>query len=42
MLKAAAQLKRLSFLMRLMALLPASTGRQGSRPWGGVCLLARQ
>ena len=40
-LKTAARLKRLSFRMRLMALLPESKGRQGSRPWAGVCLLAR-
>lgn len=41
MLKTAAGLKRLSFLMRLAALLPDSTGPQGSRPWSGVCLLAK-
>jgi len=41
MLKTAAGLKRLSFWMRLLALLPESKGRQGSRPWGGVCLLAK-
>jgi methyltransferase (TIGR00027 family) len=40
-LKTAARLKRLSFQMRLMALLPESTGAQGSRPWAGVCLLER-
>ena len=37
-LKAAARLKRLSFGMRL----PASNGAQGSRPWSGICLLAKQ
>ena len=37
----AARLKRLSFQMRLMALLPESSGAQGSRPWAGVCLLER-
>jgi methyltransferase (TIGR00027 family) len=42
MLKTAARLKRLSFVMRLLALLPESKGRQGSRPWAGVCLLAKQ
>ena len=42
LLKTAARLKRLSLWMRLLALLPESTGRQGSRPWGGVCLLAKQ
>jgi methyltransferase (TIGR00027 family) len=41
LLKTAARLKRLSFFMRLIALLPASNGRQGNRPWGGVCLLAK-
>ena len=41
LLKTAAHLKRLSFWMRLLAKLPESTGEQGSRPWGGVCLLAR-
>jgi methyltransferase (TIGR00027 family) len=40
-LKTAARLKRLSFQMRLMALLPESSGAQGSRPWAGVCLLER-
>ncbi len=42
LLKTAAQLNRLTFGMRLLALLPASNGRQGSRPWGGVCRLARK
>ena len=42
LLKTAARLKRLSFMMRLAALLPESNGRQGSRPWGGVCRLARK
>jgi methyltransferase (TIGR00027 family) len=42
MLKTAARLKRLSWFMRLMALLPESKGRQGSRPWSGICLLAKQ
>jgi methyltransferase (TIGR00027 family) len=41
LLKTAAHLKRLTFWMRLLAMLPESTGEQGSRPWGGVCLLAR-
>ncbi|HMD78337.1 MAG TPA: SAM-dependent methyltransferase [Terracidiphilus sp.] len=41
-LKTAARLKRLSFAMRLLSLLPASNGRQGSRPWSGICLFARQ
>jgi methyltransferase (TIGR00027 family) len=41
-LKAAAGLKRLSFFMRLMALLPENPNHSGSRPWGGVCLLGRE
>jgi methyltransferase (TIGR00027 family) len=41
-LKAAARAKRLPFWLRLVALLPESTGRQGRRPWSGVCLLERQ
>lgn len=40
-LKTAARLKRLSFGMWLLSLLPQSNGRQGSRPWSGICLLAR-
>jgi methyltransferase (TIGR00027 family) len=42
MLKTAAEVKRLSFFMRIMALLPESSGRQGSRPWGGVVRLSRE
>jgi methyltransferase (TIGR00027 family) len=41
MLKTAAGIKRLPFFLRLMALLPESNGRQGSRPWGGVIRLTR-
>lgn len=41
MLKTAARLGRLSWGMRLFALLPESKGRQGSRPWGAGCLFAR-
>lgn len=41
-LKAAARFKRLSFGMRILSLLPESNGRQGSRPWSGICLLAKQ
>jgi len=41
MIKTAAQIKRLPFFLRLVALLPESNGRQGSRPWGAVCRLAR-
>ncbi|MGA8013645.1 MAG: SAM-dependent methyltransferase [Candidatus Acidiferrales bacterium] len=42
LLKTAARLKRLPFQMRLMALLPESKGKQGSRPWSAICLLARK
>jgi methyltransferase (TIGR00027 family) len=42
MLKTASKIKRLPFgPLRLVALLPESNGRQGSRPWGGVCRLTR-
>jgi methyltransferase (TIGR00027 family) len=41
MLKTAASINRLPFFLRLMALLPESNGRQGSRPWGAVCHLTR-
>ncbi|HXN52391.1 MAG TPA: SAM-dependent methyltransferase [Candidatus Acidoferrum sp.] len=40
LLKNAAQLKRLSFLLRLVALLPESEKSRRDRPWSGVCLLA--
>ena len=40
-LKTAARLNRLSFGMRLLSMLPASSGPQGSRPWSGVCLLEK-
>jgi len=40
-LKTAARLKRLSFGMRLLSLFPQSNSRQGSRPWSGICLLAK-
>ncbi len=40
-LKTAAHLKRLSFGMSLLSLLPQSNGRQGSRPWSGICLFAK-
>jgi len=40
-LKAAARAKRVSLLFRLFALLPQSNGRQGNRPWSGICLLER-
>jgi methyltransferase (TIGR00027 family) len=41
-LKTAARLKRLSFPMRLVALLPENPNNSGSRPWGGVCLLGSE
>ncbi len=41
-LKTAARLKRLSFGMKIAALLPASNGAQGSRPWSGICLFDKQ
>jgi len=41
LLKTAARLGRLSFGMRLLAMLPESAGKQGSRPWGGICLQAK-
>ncbi|MGZ4840671.1 MAG: class I SAM-dependent methyltransferase [Candidatus Angelobacter sp.] len=41
MMKTAAKIKRLPFFLRLVALLPESNGRQGSRPWGAVCRLTR-
>jgi methyltransferase (TIGR00027 family) len=41
LIKAAAKLKRLPFFLRLMAMLPASNGAQGERPWSAFCLLTR-
>jgi methyltransferase (TIGR00027 family) len=41
-LKTAARLELLPFWLRVMAMLPESKGAQGSRPWSGVCLLAKQ
>jgi len=41
LLKAAAQARRLPFLLRLVALLPEPSGKQGDRPWGGVCVFNR-
>jgi len=40
--QAAARAKRLRFLLQLMARVPESPGPQGSRPWSGICLLARR
>jgi methyltransferase (TIGR00027 family) len=41
-LKTAAKLGRLPFAMRMLSMLPESSGAQGSRPWSAVCLLARR
>lgn len=41
LLKEAAKRKRLSLFLRLLAKLPDSQGKQGRRPWGGVCSLGR-
>lgn len=38
-LKTAARLKRVNLLLRLLAALPESKGKQGSRPWSAACLL---
>lgn len=41
LLKAARRLNRLPLSLRVTAMLPESSGMQGSRPWAGVCLLQR-
>ena len=41
LLHTAATLRRLSWRMRLFALLPDSAGRIPNSPWGGVCLFER-
>ena len=41
LLHTAATLRRLSWRMRLVALLPDSKGRIPSSPWGGVCLFEK-
>jgi methyltransferase (TIGR00027 family) len=41
LLKTAAKLERLPFALRMFSLFSESTTRLGSRPWAGVCLLAR-
>jgi hypothetical protein len=41
-LKTAVRLKRLTLWMRLLSFLPDSQGKQGSRPWSGICLLRNQ
>jgi hypothetical protein len=38
LLHAAAKLKRLSFGMRLLSLLPDPAGRKSDTPWAGVCV----
>jgi len=42
LLKNAAQLKRLPFFLRLVALLPETEKSRRDRPWSGVCLFANQ
>ena len=42
LLKNAARLKRLSFFMSLLALLPETEKSRRDRPWSGVCLLKKQ
>lgn len=42
LLKNAARLKRLPFLLRVVALLPETVKSRRNRPWSGVCLLERQ
>jgi methyltransferase (TIGR00027 family) len=39
LLQTAAKLRRLSFGMRLLSLLPDPAGRKPDRPWSGVCVL---
>jgi len=39
MLKTARKLERLPFFLRMIAMMPESSGAQGSRPWSGVCVL---
>ena len=42
LLQTARKLDRLPFMFRMLAMLPESSGAQGTRPWAGVCLLARR
>jgi len=37
----AAARKRLPFFLPLAALVPENRAKMGSRPWGGICLLAK-
>jgi methyltransferase (TIGR00027 family) len=41
LLHAAARARRLPLWLRLLALFPASSGTQGSRPWSAVCIFDR-
>ena len=41
-LKTAAREKRLPLILRFVAILPSSSGPQGSRPWSGICLLEKR
>jgi methyltransferase (TIGR00027 family) len=41
-LKEGARRKRLPLLLRLLAMLPESSGPQGKRPWSGICLLEKK
>lgn len=41
LLKTARRFDRLPVTLRMLAMLPEPSGAQGSRPWSGVCLLAR-
>jgi methyltransferase (TIGR00027 family) len=41
LLKTGARAKRVPLRMRLLAMLPEPTNRQGSWPWSGVCLMER-
>ncbi len=41
LLKTARKFDRLPIALRMLAMLPETNGPQGSRPWAGVCLLAR-
>jgi methyltransferase (TIGR00027 family) len=40
-LRAAARAKRVPWWMRIAAMFPESSGRQGSHPWTGICLMER-
>jgi methyltransferase (TIGR00027 family) len=42
MIKEARRLGRLTLFLRLLSLLPDPKGRQGERPWSGLCLLRRR